>query len=227
MTSPYINTYLYSTVPLAPYQMQNDLYLNLKDNLKNHVEGRCYLDYGYLDKVYKIMESKSGVIDAENIHSTAMYDVKFSCKLCCPVVNQQLVCKVDNVSKVLITATNGPIMAIIPINRVNSNVFYTDRNNRIRYRTDKDSDMLKKGDFVKLTTINIIFHDRDTKIKTVAFLDDIASEDDIKAYYDDIYDNEKPFVNVGEYRKTKEEEVESKKAADDKAPVVTKKPKAT
>ena len=53
--SPYINTKLYTNVILYPNQMNNDIYKNLKDNLIKSIENKCFIDYGYIIKVYEFI----------------------------------------------------------------------------------------------------------------------------------------------------------------------------
>ena len=36
--------------------MDNKLYLHIKDNLSNKLVGRCYKNYGFIKKIYKIDE---------------------------------------------------------------------------------------------------------------------------------------------------------------------------
>src|SRR5437016_615733 len=120
--SPYINSILLTSVMLNPYQMDNKIYINLKKNLENKVNGKCFSKYGYVVKVIEILAYKDGVIEAENTQSSALFDLNFSCKLCCPLKNTQIVCKIDRVNKLLITAVNGPIIIVITHDRINSNI---------------------------------------------------------------------------------------------------------
>src|SRR3990172_11202868 len=119
MISPYINTKLYTHVALLPNQMDNKLYISLKKNLEDKVVKRCFRDKGYIMDVYKILEYKDGVIEAENPSGSAIFDISFSCRLCIPLKGKQIVCKVDRVNKLLITVTNLPILIIITNERIN------------------------------------------------------------------------------------------------------------
>lgn len=134
MTSPYINTKIYSSVILFPHQMNNKVYINLKQNLERKIVGRCLLNYGFVVKVIEILSYKDGVIEAENTDASALFDVVFSCRLCIPLKNTQIVCQIERVNKLLITAINGPILVIVTNNRINDKVFFKDNNNNIRYK---------------------------------------------------------------------------------------------
>jgi len=50
---PIVNTILSTKVSLYPYQMNNDIYQNLKYNVAKKVEGKCN-EFGFVIKVLKI-----------------------------------------------------------------------------------------------------------------------------------------------------------------------------
>jgi len=167
--------------------MDNKIYINLKRNLEDKVYNRCYKDYGYIVDIFKIDDYNDGVIEAENPFASAIFDVTFSCRICRPVKNTQIICKINRINKILATLENGPILVIITNDRINDKVFFIDNNNNLRYRKDNISYVLKENDFVIVTIKSFIFHNTDTKMKTIGFLDDIASKEDIENFYEDIY----------------------------------------
>jgi len=185
--------------------MDNKLYINLKKNLENKVLKRCFNDKGYIMDIYKILEYKDGMIEAENPSGSAIFDVSFSCRLCIPLKGKQIVCKVDRVNKLLITVQNGPILVIITNERINDKVFFSDNMNNLRYRKEDKSYLLEAGDFVKVTIINTTFNNGDDKIKAIGFIDDIATEEDKKFYFNDLYDTEKSIQMYEQYTKQAEE----------------------
>lgn len=199
MTSPYINTKLSTTVILRPYQMDNNVYNNLKKNLEKQIVGKCYLNYGYIVKLIEVLKYKDNIVEPENTEASASYMLDFSCRVCLPLKNTQIICEVERVNKLLITAGNGPIFVIITNDRFNNNVFYKDNNNNIRYKKDNNSDVIEPHDFIKVTLSNIQFYDGDEKIKAIGFMDDIASEDDKKNYYNDNYKDADKLVKFEEY----------------------------
>jgi len=187
MTSPYINTKLSTNIILHPYQMDNKIYLNLKNNLEKKIVGKCFSKYGYVIKVIEISNYKNGVIEAENTEGSALFDVTCICRLCTPLRNQTIICQIERVNKLLITASNGPILVIITDNRVNDKVFFKDNNNNMRYLKDKVSNVLQAKDFVKVVLNTIEFNDGDEKIKAIGYLENIASDDEKEQYYKDMY----------------------------------------
>lgn len=212
MTSPYINTILSTPVILHPYQMDNKIYINLKKNLENRLVGKCFKQYGFITKIIELFDykEKGGIIEAENVESSALFDIRFSCKLCLPIKNTQIICEIDRVNKLLITAVNGPIIIIITHDRINGNIFFKDNNNNIRYKKEGQSLMLRPHDFIKVTFQTIKFHDGDTKIKTICFMDDIATEDEIKKFYSDQYNDEMALVEFEKYISQNKNIVEEK-----------------
>lgn len=132
INTPYFNTYLTTKISLSPDQLDNNLSKNIKTNLVKKMEGkRC--EYGYIVKVYKVIEYKGGDIMFEDPTSSVIYTVKFSCKLCKPLNNTTIVCKIVDINKSIINLINGPIQVIILDNHggINHDKFiFDDKNNR-------------------------------------------------------------------------------------------------
>lgn len=205
MSSPYINTKLTTSVLLHPYQMDNKIYLHLKKNLENKIVGRCFSKYGYIVKIIKIIKYKDGLIEAENTESSALFDLEFSCKICAPLKNMTIICQIDKVNKLLITAVNGPILVVITNDRINNEVFFKDKNNNIRYTSGETSNILQPNDFIKVTLQTIQFYDGDEKIKAIGFIEGMASEEEMKSFYADQYKETDEIIEFDEHNEPKEE----------------------
>jgi len=203
MYSPYIDTVLYTTVLLPPNMLDNKIYLNLKNNLENKILNKCYKNYGFVNDIYEILKYNDGVIEAENLAGSVLFDVSFSCRLCMPLIRKKIICQVERVNKILITAKNGPVLVIITNERINDKIFFIDNNNSIRYRKDGASHILKPTEFVKLEIQSRTFDDGGDKIKTIGYLDDMASEDEIKEYYTQLHHKGEQ-VKFDEYMKDEE-----------------------
>ena len=137
------------------------------------------------------MDYTDGEILAENITASAMFKIEFSCRLCKPLVNQKIICQINQVNKVLITASNGPIIIIITNDRINDQNFFTDNNNNVRYKNTEGSLILRPKEFIKVSIIAVVFNHGDEKIKAMGFLDNIANDEEIKKFYQDIYVSQK------------------------------------
>ena len=84
---------LYTKIMLNPNQMNNDLYINLKKNLIEKLEGKCITD-GYVIKIYKILEYTDGVIDAENFTGAAVFNIKYLAKICVAIKETTIIAKI-------------------------------------------------------------------------------------------------------------------------------------
>src|SRR5438552_434965 len=110
--SPFLNTIISTNTIAHPYQMDNRIFINLKKNLEKKIVGKCFSNYGYIVKIIEILNYKDGIIEAENTESSAIFDLEFSCRICAPLKNTQIICEIDRVNKLLITAVNGPILIV-------------------------------------------------------------------------------------------------------------------
>jgi len=188
LTSPYVDTEQFAKISLQPYQMTNDININLKINLKKKVEKKCNQN-GYISKIYKIVEKSHGIIDAENFNASATFQIKYNCKLCLPIENTIIIGKIRTINRVLMVIENGPILSIVLSNNINFENFKLNNQNNFENRKSKKE--LKVGDFVKIKILSKTFNYNDNQIKTMAFLEDIASSQEINKYYDTInQDNE-------------------------------------
>lgn len=201
MNGPYINTELYTTVSLLPNQMNNSIYINLKKNLEKQVAKKCLKNYGYIVEIYEIIEYKNGIIEAENLVGSAKFDIRFSCRLCKPLKMKQIVCKIDRINKLMLTAINGPILVVITNDRINDNIFFLDNNNNIRYKNDNVSQLLLQGDHIVLTINRVKFDNGEQNIKAIGFLDRIATENEKKEYYEQQYNKNDGPIKYEEYSK--------------------------
>lgn len=198
MSSPYINTKLSAQIALKPEQMNNEIYINLKNNLKKKLLGKCYKNYGFIVNINRIDYSE-GIIEAENFSASAKYNVNFECRLCRPLIGKQIICQIDQLNKILATAKNGPIKVIITRDKVNKEIFFSDNNNSLRYKKDEESVLLKSGDFVLINIISIQARHLDSTIKGMGFLTDIATDEQIEEYYKDQHIKDEKIIDFDEY----------------------------
>jgi DNA-directed RNA polymerase subunit E'/Rpb7 len=200
LVTPYINTILNSDVTLQPRQMDNNLYKHLKSNLIEKLEGRCYINYGYITKIHRIMEYGEGKIPAENPMASAIFNIKFSCRLCNPLKNQEIICKIEKINNILINAVNGPMLVIIKVSTINLNTFLTDNKTGKLYYVDKKKKIeITNGVYIKVTVDGKTFNNMDKVIMVMGLITGIASPDEIKQYYIDEYINKEDEQNLIEY----------------------------
>ena len=177
LSTPYIDSVLYSKVCIKPYQLNNDLYLNLKNNLKKNKEKKCN-EYGYITKIYKILDFSDGEVIPENFDASVIYKVSFSCRLCLPKLNQKIICKIDFINKLFIKTINGPIISVTLVKPGDvSNKFNINNLNQIEYK--KNNEILKPNDHVILVVKGIKFESRDQKIVITSYLDSFLSSTEL------------------------------------------------
>jgi DNA-directed RNA polymerase subunit E'/Rpb7 len=187
--SPYIETSLICPIMISPTQMDNKLQLHLKSNLNNVVKGKCYNNYGYIIKINKIEEMSDGIIEEEDSTCSAKYIVKFSCRLCYPAKNKEIICKIDRMNKALISGVNGPIKAIITPDQINKDYFFTDSERNIRIKETEE--ILEPEMYIKVLILASTFNHQDTCIITMSSLQNMATEQEIA-----FYEREIAFNNV-------------------------------
>jgi DNA-directed RNA polymerase subunit E'/Rpb7 len=186
IVKPYINTELRTKVALDPSQMNNDIYINLKTNLKNKVENKCN-EYGFIETVHKIIEYNHGVIEPDDFDCYAYYDVKYSAKIYIPIEETTIICKIEKIHRPLLMARHGPILSIIKITDLDTENFKLDNNKIMHISSQKE---LQVGDYVKLIIRAKKINLRDTKINILGFIMDLAKEEEVKKYYITEVDNE-------------------------------------
>ena len=74
-------------------------------------------------KIFKILDYRDGIMHAENFTASAIFNVKYSCRMCIPVENTKLICTIKQVTSVLTIAENGPIVIMLSSNHLNNKVF--------------------------------------------------------------------------------------------------------
>ena len=175
---------LYTKIILNPNQMNNDIYINLKKNLIEKLEGKCITD-GYIIKIYKILEYTNGIIDAENFTGTAVYNIKYLAKICIALKETTIIGKITeyipNANFAL--AEFGNIIKIIFTKNerdFNTQVFKIGSDKSIIHiKTQKK---LQINDYVKLQLKTIRYYHNDIYIKCMAYLEDFPTIEEIEKY---------------------------------------------
>lgn len=205
IVTPYLNTELRSKVTLKPYQMNNDIYINLKTNLKKKVEKKCN-KYGYVTKIFKILEHKNGLIECGDFSASAIYNVKYSARMCIPIENTKIICKVSKMNSVVLIVDNGPIMCIMKNMDINNKKFTI--NNKGKILIIKNNKELKENDYVIVKIRGKKFMQNDDRILLLGFLEDVATEKEVNKYFEeDLKTNvEEKIIDNAEYDEEFDEE---------------------
>ena len=204
-TSPYINTILESRITLYSNQIDNDMDKHLKTNLEKRLKNKCYKNFGYIMNIYKLVSKDGGLIEAENPNASVVFNVKFACRICIPVVSRHIIFQIESTRAELTAAINGPIRIILTRDRINANKFVFN-NNGLYVKVLNGMKPLIKGDFVKIKIEQQKFNNNDTVVLCMGFLEDMATEEEIEGYKNDEYNISGKFIDY-----EKQNELEDKK----------------
>lgn len=180
LINPFIIKKLATRVELYPHQMDSELYLNLKKNLKNTLEGKCN-KYGYVHKIIRIEDYSDNIINPENFSANAVYNLHYIANICIPIVKTIIVVCLDDFNKRLLLGKNGPINAIVKITDMNPNVFTIKPDGSIMVESVKKE--LQQGDFLKVLIEGRKFNQGDDKIGVFGKVLDIASPEEVEEFY--------------------------------------------
>ena len=198
MSSPYINTYLNTTVRIQPNQMDNNIRKHIKNSIEREHLNKCFLDYGYLNKIHEIYPDYDAEIVAEDPMACALFKVRVSCTLCRPILNSSIICKAVGITPPIIYLVNGPLDIIIKTSQnLNKNTFvFNQRLNRWTAKKDEnlntgtsadtDTDakkkfvLLEEGMYLKVKILNKKIIYKSDRILCTGYLEAIASEKEIK-----------------------------------------------
>jgi DNA-directed RNA polymerase subunit E'/Rpb7 len=185
--------------------MGNDIYKHLKENLNNKLQGKCYNKYGYISKIYKIEERSGGMLIPEDPMASAVYNVKFSCKLCRPLKGTIIICEVVTINRVLVSLRNGPINVMIfeasgTINKDNF-VFDEKRNVLMAYvdKNKKKGIPVVKGTFVKIKIIDVRMEDKSARVIVIGTLESIATKAETEESITTRENDDTDYINYNDY----------------------------
>ena len=182
IVSPYVNTEFHTRISLLPHQMNNEIYIHLKNNLKKKVEKKCN-KYGYITKLFKILDYSDGEIIPENFDSSSIFNIKYSCRVCIPIEQSKIICKIDFLNKALIKAVNGPIIAIIKMTELNNEYFSLNNKSEIMYNSNNK--IISINDHIIIKVLGLNFFAGDERMIILATLEDIPNEKQIKDLYEE------------------------------------------
>jgi DNA-directed RNA polymerase subunit E'/Rpb7 len=186
--SPYENTEFTARVVLQPFQLDSELYIHLKNNLRKNVSGKCN-EYGYIVRIFEVKKFEGGEIIPEDPMASILYNVTYTCRFCRPVINNSIIAVVSNINRSFIKANNGPISTFIPLNHIDTDKFIIDASDNVLCKAsdnDKKDRRLKVGDIIKFMVLATRFYAGSSEMKVIGKLLDVASEKEKKVYESDV-----------------------------------------
>lgn len=181
------NVVLNADVVITPEQINNNLYNNIKSNLEQRLIGKCYNDEGYINKIYNINDVLNlGEIKLEDQDCNVYYNVNFTCQLIKPIIHKIILGKVNLNQTSLLTLTNGPMKIIINGENYDNELFSIDHETRTYKYNDQ---IIEPGDFYKVEILFYKITNKEKNIFITGKLIDIASDEEINNYYNEVYNN--------------------------------------
>lgn len=174
-----IDMRLHNIVTLLPYQLNNNLYLNLKSNLKYKVEKKC-ISAGYIYKVLSIENYSNGYIIPEDLNGNITFKVTYIATVCSPIVDNQMICKIDKFIKNVILCKNGAATVIITTNNINTSLFTVNTQGSLIYL--KDNSKLNNNSYLKITIKSKRSYIGDNIVGIIGYIDDIATTEEVNEY---------------------------------------------
>jgi len=174
----YYRTHLETKVSLLPDQIDGNIDDHLFENLKTKVEGKV-IDMGIVLSVTRLIDYENGIIDRSNFMGTTVFNVRYECFMCSPTKNLEIVCVLENIVKGFLIARNGPVIVAIQFNNVDTQKFEISSSAIVVSKTQKP---IQKGDYLKVSIININNNPEEKNIVTMCKLLSLASKDEIKVF---------------------------------------------
>lgn len=191
LVSPYKNIFQYTRISLAPHNLNSDIKNNIMFKLKNSIEKKCNKN-GFIENIYEIAEYKDGIIMNEDFSGNVIFNIKYYCKLCLPVINTVIIGQIKLINLELIIANNGPMYIFITNNNINDEFWKVNNNEIININT---KNKLKENNLVKILILDKRINANSSKINLIGKLQDFASEDEIKKYYQKVEKKEEDKSN--------------------------------
>lgn len=200
-------------VKLEPKDMNDELYLNLKNNVRKKVEGKCN-SHGFIQKVVKITEYEDNYINDENFSGDAEFNVKYDCIIGIVVPGNFVVCKVVDLTSEIednfIVLKNGVIRFIVDDVSGSDFLYFDNKKNIYRYKSDNS--VLEKGDYIVVKVIFTEFTIGETD--TIVSCEPVrkAKKSEIEKFYNEYKEENNifDFLNIVETNEDVEENIDSK-----------------
>jgi len=182
MSGPYFVTNLNAEVRVAPNMMTNNIIERIKHSLEYNYVNKCFLNYGYIEKIYGVDEN-IGIVNvmAEDFTNSGIVKVNFKCRICNPIEKTIIVGKITGINNVVIKAQNGPIKFIINGSDINKeNIQF--RNNAY-YPKNKKGEIINKqitnGTWINIKVMGKRIRNRSSEIFVLGYIDSVIDDEDV------------------------------------------------
>jgi DNA-directed RNA polymerase subunit E'/Rpb7 len=197
MSNPYYRVTVSARVRLHPRGFDNNISDNIKQEAEKKYNHKCYLDYGYIDGIYRITDESIGVIQDEDPTSSGVYTVNMECRMLVPIPQEMIYATITGINEKMIVAETGQLKIMIHESAINSdnikyikNAYYPiDANKR------PTGHPIKIGSPVVIRLLACKIVPKQPHIMSVGILEAIVHSDD----YDKVHTNmEEPVLTMEE-----------------------------
>jgi DNA-directed RNA polymerase subunit E'/Rpb7 len=119
MSNPYYRVTVTARVRLHPRGMNNNISENVKEEAEKEYNHKCYLDYGYIDGIYKIIDDSRGVIQSEDPTSSGLYMAEMDCRMLVPIPQEMVYATITGITEQMIVAETGQLKIMIYESAIN------------------------------------------------------------------------------------------------------------
>ena len=224
MNNPYITTYLNTTARILPSQMDNNIRKHIKSNVEKEHLNKCFLDYGFVNKINEIQVDYDADIVPEDPMACALFKVKFLCTLCRPLITSTIVGKAQGITPIMIYIVCGPLDIIVKTStNINKDIFmFNPKLNTWTAKVSQQYMILKEGTHLKVKILNKKIIDKTQRILCTGYLENLASEKEIEqsikdsfigeSYdsFEEYFQKEKAIIETEEEKQLQKNLLESK-----------------
>ena len=177
----YYRTQLETKISLLPEQIDGDIDNHLLKNLKAKIEGKTN-ENGIVLKINRLIDYSNGMIDKINSMGSTVFPIKYECFICSPTKDLEMICILENIVKGYLIAKNGPVIVAIQYNNIDTKKFEIHDRNIILSKTKVP---VKKGDYLKVSVINIKDNLGEKNLVTMCKLLNMATKEEIMVFEED------------------------------------------
>lgn len=193
LTRPYVTTTNYTRVKLLPSELNNDLYVNLKNRLIERVEGKC-TKYNYICKVFDLTIDSHGEIELEDEYCGAVFNVTYTALVCNLVRGMLVVATVAKTNPKMLVTTNRGFIGITLMDTLNKDKFFFDnRRGKLMERQKDEPVEVAPGDHLVVQIGDINYFANQTEIQTIISVVRRATPEEAAEF---VYRDSKPSVST-------------------------------
>lgn len=184
--NPYKIVTLETKISIYAYQLDENIDNAILNNLIKKVKGKNYEHYYVIDVIEIVNYNDltyNGQIYIDDQLCLPVYKVKYNAKICMPQMNVEILGKFQAFQAGYMHFKNGPL-DIIVTNKYNTSKFKI--NNDELYVGDK---VVTHDTICKLEILNHLIFNGQKEIVCIGALNDIASNDEINEYGENIREN--------------------------------------